>query len=158
MKLLFLLFFSIIQILPVKIFVHTSSDQQNGETKLVTEYIVQNESSERVISWIDYCNCPQGDIIKKVKHYFFSPHGDFNLITLMTDNVSYTYYQPIIGFSFLKIIEPKESFTYIGSNLEKRIIAITESDFEDILGMDFNEFNPDLLYKKNTIIVPRYQR
>lgn len=87
----------------------------NGETITIVEYQLTNRSDEPYFTWIDFNNHNEKRD-KKIHRYFYAPHGDLNLATLMTDNVIRTSREVIIGATFIKRLKPGESFKYIVVN------------------------------------------
>lgn len=79
----------------------------------VREYSIVNKSNDTpYITFIKLGdNNTNSDNV--ILRYFNSSHGEFNLMTLLTDNVVLVEFMPIIGETFLKEISPNSEFKYI---------------------------------------------
>ena len=135
-------------------------EYQESTYTVVREYTIQNNSSEKVYTWLDY-NYPsyKDDPGKAVRRYFFSLHGDFCFSNLFFDNVVLEEFLPIVGVFFLKIIEPGESFHYIEINsddLSRYIVCFRETDFIKELGspLDPSPSHRELFYEGDSIVIP----
>lgn len=122
-------------------------------TNVVT---ITNASDERVYSWIDFNYDPSLSQSRNIKMYVCKPHGDFNLITLLTDNVIFIDNEPIIGAFFITIIEPNETFIYLGVKDEtilNNIVTVKESQFKQIMGFPLSDgyINKEAIYWGNQI-------
>ena len=117
----------------------------NGVEVNLVEYSIRNLSEEPYYTWIDFNDCDERRG-KRIYEYFFIRHRDVNLATLMTDNVVLTDYEMILGETFIKRLDPQESFKYIvagkkeNDNFEKKIIVEKASDIRKVTGFDVPEF------------------
>lgn len=83
----------------------------------VIECRITNCDTLPCYSWVypDSVRLSLNDERRAILHYFFKPSGDVNNIQLMGDNCtgSLTEKEIIIGATFIKKVNPGESFTYI---------------------------------------------
>ncbi len=123
---------------------------------ILNYYTIYNNSTENIYTWIDYSYDPNGNKQQSLSRYFYTTY-DLRFIDLLTDNVVFENFSPTIGCTFLKIIEPNESFTYVGYNGDdffNHIIYLKESDIISFLGISYNNINHEPLYKGPSIVVP----
>jgi hypothetical protein len=119
----------------------------DGSDYYVREYKVVNTSNDYYYSWIDYSATKHENRDELVKRYFRTFHGDFNLVTLLTDNCVFEGFRPVIGRSFLKRINPHSAFRYILISQEKnfsifneeKLITICQSNLGEWANASFNE-------------------
>lgn len=84
-----------------------------------------------------------------------------NLFTILTDSVIREPYHPTIGITFIKMIQPGETFKYVFMDKDKaeryleRLVSVSLSDIEkylDIKSFGISEFG-DLLYKDDYVLI-----
>ena len=65
-------------------------------------------------------------------------HNDFSLFAFLTEDLVFSeVFEPTIGISFLKKIEPGETFIYITkttSDLSPYIVYLKDTEVENIIG------------------------
>lgn len=131
-----------------------TNDSTSAQITLV-EYRIKNQSNEPYFTWIDFDN-HKGKSEKRIHRYFFAPHNDFNLATLMTDNVVQDSSETILGRTFIKRLEPQESFKYIvvcrekNDDFSKYIVVEKTSFVSKIIGFNVPEV---FLYGKSELVV-----
>lgn len=127
----------------------------SGEKITFTEYLITNKSEEPYFTWVDFSN-HNTTVREKIYRYFFASHDDLNLAALMTDNVVRTSREVTIGKTFIKRLEPGESFKYIvakdkdNDDFSKNIIVEKVSYVSKIIGFNVPE---SFEYDKNELIV-----
>lgn len=136
-----------------------SYQDSSYDTYTITEYLISNDSYK--MSYITFI-CPyyEGcDIEKTIMRYFYSSHKDFNLMTLLTDNVVLQGSTPIIGKTFLQEISPKGVFGYKVVELSKKhdasnsdmcIFVVDRKHLENMLEVNLTD---DLFFKKDEIVI-----
>jgi hypothetical protein len=88
---------------------YVSSDSL--EYRVIT-YEIKNESKEPYITFLYYK--PVRNSSQAIWRFFVQPIGEFNLLSMLTDNVVIREDpQTVIETNFMKIINPNESFKYI---------------------------------------------
>lgn len=108
------------------------------EYRVIT-YEIINKSNEPYITFLYYK--PVKNSSQAIWRIFVQPIGEFNLLSMLTDNaVISDEFQSIIKPSFLKIIDPNDSFKYIthspankDCDIEKYIYIEKKSVAEQIL-------------------------
>jgi len=131
------------------------SDSSYGMNYHVIEYAITNTSKDYYYTWIDYSNTMDYSKSELIKRYFFSYHGDFNLMSLLKDNCIILDFKPEVGKSFLKRINPHDTFRYIVINsknvvYEDHIIIISLSDLGQWADTPFNE---GIIYDADYIVL-----
>ena len=126
----------------------------------ITEHIIFNDSED--ISYITFIcqyseNC---DIQQTIIRYFLSTDNDFSLLTLLTDNVTFQEYIPIVGKTFLKEIMPKTKFKYTCIDFQQTkkaendgmgIFVVEKKYLENLLN---TKIINDILFQNEEIIIP----
>ena len=104
---------AIISVLPsdIRIIQNSYSYFYSNTEYTVYEYTITNESDVPYITFI-YDGEKQDSQEADIKRYFYTPHGDFSLVALLTDNVVFSSDVAYVGKLFLKEIQPKGSFKY----------------------------------------------
>ncbi len=107
-------------------------DSIRGQEVYITEYLINNQSDNCYYTWL--LPQPQFSGEKCITHYFFKPNGDFSLSQLINDNIIFNEgFVPVLGYSFIKLILPGQSFSYL-------VISEESLDEEkDIGGLIFME-------------------
>lgn len=125
----------------------------------ITEYIINNDSEDNTYVTFVYPYEAGQDLEKTIKRYFLSHHKDFNLMTILTDNIVLNDFVPIIGKTFLKDINPNEEFKYIEvESAEKqyiedsnRCIFVVEKNYiENLLNLSFID---DIFFQKDELVI-----
>lgn len=135
-------------------------------------YTIKNASDNIVWLWFERNKNLSEE--RYIKDYFFQMKGDLNLFHLLTDaNITFSNdYNPTLFYTFLKIIEPQDSFTiqltFSGENseltkerifnsLDKHIIIASNEKLQEHLGLrNFKLLNQEVFYNKNQIILPTF--
>lgn len=140
----------------------TVPDYIDGSISEYWEISVKNVTDETYFSWI--ATRPLSEMkttLSVIKEYFFYPKGDLNLFTILTDSVIREPYHPTIGITFIKMIQPGETFKYVFIDKDKaeryleRLVSVSSSDIEkylDIKSFGISEFG-DLLYKDDYVLI-----
>lgn len=119
----------------------------NGITEkreIIDKYQITNNSYENYLTWVALEPINDRTDIELVHDYFKKRKGDFNLVEMMFENLLDSL--PInIGYSFIKNIAPKESFSYyiskknMASNFyRERIVLIKRKEVEQYLKMEID--------------------
>jgi len=86
-------------------------------------------------------------------------HNDFSLFALLTEDIVFTeVFEPTIGMSFLKKIEPGETFIYITEttfDLSPHIVYLKDTEVESIIGYSHFMNEDVVLYKEASIVIPQ---
>lgn len=112
------------------------------DCQVVEEYRISNNSSEEYVTWISQ-DAISGKTPKELIHdYFQKIKGDFNLVSLFYENLLNNK-QVAIGYTFMKIIRPNESFSYFLCNdnasfYKDRIIVFKRKVVERQIRMKLN--------------------
>ena len=123
------------------------------------EYTITNNTSESYFTWIDF-HPIDTSYHHRVAMYFYTPHGDFSLLQLLTETVNENslLYGSFIGTFFLKEIRPNSSFKYIVDPLDEksylefiRFIYFLKTNNE-ITG---NFCNRQFLWQKDYVLVTK---
>ena len=127
-------------------------DSFNEKQYDIKEYILNNNSNEDYYTWIDYDRDYAGVDTQGIMYYFLSFHGDFNLISLLTDNVVFYDYMSILGKVFLRRIEPGDSFRYVlinrdNDDIRRHIFYISQTQ------LGFEIINQEPLYDESFIVL-----
>lgn len=136
--------------------VELSCDQCGFSEKMI-EYTLTNVSSLNYYTWVDYnASFINDDRDSSIYRYFFVIHDDLNLGTLLTDNIDFKSLYPEIGVSFLKLIKPQESFSYIvpiqtNNTFKDHIFYIDELLFTRIIGT--SHVNPEVMWNSPFIYI-----
>lgn len=109
--------------------------------QIIDKYQITNNSEENYLTWVALEPINDRTDIELVHDYFKKRKGDFNLVEMMFENLLDSL--PInIGYSFIKNIAPKESFSYyiskknMASNFyRERIVLIKRKEVEQYLKM-----------------------
>ena len=140
----------------------TVPDYIDGSISEYWEISVKNVTDETYFSWI--ATRPLSEMkttLSVIREYFFYPKGDLNLFTILTDSVIREPYHPTIGITFIKMIQPGETFKYVFIDKDKaeryleRLVSVSLSDIEkylDIKSFGISEFG-DLLYKDDYVLI-----
>lgn len=138
----------------VESYSYYTDDSTRAKITLV-EYRIKNQSNEPFFTWIDFDNYNEKSG-KRIHRYFWGPHNDFNLATLMTDNVVRDSNEIILGRTFIKRLGPQESFKYIVvcrekiDDFYKYIVVEKASLVNKIIGFDVPEA---FEYNKSELVV-----
>lgn len=138
-------------------------DYLTNKPFIVKSYTIINNSREPWLTWIDYDHQKKdiGNRDRAILRYFIRHHGDFNLMSLMTDDlVDYDNENPLIGRFFLAQINPTESFTYtflfpnsiseISAIKQENIIVERRNKVVDIIGIPIKQ---EYLFNHNNIVL-----
>jgi hypothetical protein len=114
------------------------------EREIIDKYQITNNSYENYLTWVALEPINDRTDIELVHDYFKKRKGDFNLVEMMFENLLDSL--PInIGYSFIKNIAPKESFSYyiskknMASNFyRERIVLIKRKEVEQYLKMEID--------------------
>ena len=114
------------------------------EREIIDKYQITNNSDENYLTWVALEPINDRTDIELVHDYFKKRKGDFNLVEMMFENLLDSL--PInIGYSFIKNIAPKESFSYyiskknMASNFyRERIVLIKRKEVEQYLKMEID--------------------
>ena len=112
------------------------------DCQIVEEYRISNNSSEEYVTWISQ-DAISGKTPKELVHdYFQKVKGDFNLVSLFCENLLDDK-QMSIGYTFMKIIRPNESFSYFLFNdnmsfYKDRIVVLEKKVVERQTRMKLN--------------------
>ena len=114
------------------------------EGEIIDKYLITNNSDENYLTWVALEPINDRTDIELVHDYFKKRKGDFNLVEMMFENLLDSL--PInIGYSFIKNIAPKESFSYYISKknmasyfYRERIVLIKRKEVEQYLKMEID--------------------
>jgi hypothetical protein len=120
----------------------------NGITdknEIIESYRITNNSDEDYLTWVSLEPINERSNIELVHDYFKKRKGDFTFLEAMFENLLDE--QPtIIGYSFVKNINPGETFSYFISQSEtasnfyqERIVLIKRKEVEQYLRMEIND-------------------
>lgn len=125
------------------------------------ECVITNKGNQSVLTWINPLDGLDNVLKNPIRKYFLKRNGDFCFLNLMTDNMFFPGgFKPIVGFSFLKCLKPKESFKYIfigrKEDLEAMDVAglisvFTKKDVEKEVSFKIPEM---FLFNGDYIIIP----
>lgn len=136
------------------VIVHTYHNSFTNKSITVGNYRIINNTSDEYVTWISP-NSVEGMLPSVLIHdYFQQVRGDFNLVFLLreklidTDSLS-------VGISFMKIIKPKESFSYYLINdtqsfYKDRIVVLKKEEVERQIR---KELSYDVTYKDPFIVI-----
>lgn len=148
---------------PIDIKRQTALYQYPNTYVCCVDYSITNRSSEPYLTWLDFDKQTDSSLSdeKLVRNYFLKNKGDFSFLTLMTDNVVFIDgYSPIIGYTFVKQLNPGESFDYYLFSDKKNqfmndvllpIITIPKSKVEEVLGIRISD---SFLFTPSFVIIP----
>lgn len=140
-------------------------DHIDGTISEYWEITVKNVSDKTYFSWI--ATRPLSEMkttLSVIKEYFFYPKGDdqaLNLFTIFTDSVIREPYYPTIGITFIKMIQPGETFKYVFIDKDKaeryleRLVSVSLCDIEKYLNIESSDISKfgDLFYKDNYVLI-----
>lgn len=116
----------------------------NGITEkkeIIDKYQITNNSDENYLTWVALEPINNRTDIELVHDYFKKRKGDFSLIEMMFENILDSL-SVSVGYTFIKDIAPKESFSYYISKKEmasnyyrERIVLIKRKEAEHYLRM-----------------------
>lgn len=131
---------------------------ENGAEVRQRLYIIHNTSQNSYYTWVNYDDSLKGDTTKIVSRYFFSLHNDFSLFALLTEAIVFTeVFEPTVGITFLKIIKPGETFTYITGtdiDLAPYIVYLKDTEVESVIGYSRFMSENAIIYKDASIVIP----
>ncbi len=117
---------------------------------------ISNISQEDLYIWITACPDSTHPDIKQKHNFFFHTCGDrkYTLFQYLTDNGSVKTDNVYLGFSFIKMISPSETFHFVSSlrNVDfylKRTVIMKKNIFED----SFIKIREEWLYKPSVIVL-----
>ncbi len=132
-----------------------------SEGEVIDKYIIQidNQTEDNCYFWVNPIPVGQTAPRLLVRRYFWSiPKGyefSFGHI-IMEPNIEFSNYHIYLGYNFIKLLSPGESFQIIiMSNsraceyYEERIVMITEKEFQK----HFDKIPDFFLYKDNHIVI-----
>lgn len=132
-----------------------------GELFHLTEYVLTNHTENSYYTWIDFDKPNRSSYSKEesIKRFFTKPHGDFSFLSLLTDNVHFDGgFTPEIGYSFIALIPPQKSFSYIVctyNNNEGSMEIVPCIDYAPINWVNSNivSIDNDFIYKCSSVII-----
>lgn len=116
-----------------------------GQNEIMESYRIKNNSNEDYLTWISLEPINERTNIELIHDYFKKRKSDFNFLEAMFENLLDE--QPtIIGYSFIKNINPGETFHYFIAKNDKssvfyreRIVLIEKKEVEQYLRMVIDE-------------------
>ena len=116
-----------------------------GKNEIMEDYRITNNSNEDYLTWVSLEPLNERSNIELVHDYFKKRNGDFNFLEAMFEN--FLDEQPTtIGYSFIKNINPGETFSYYISHTEtvsnfyqERIVLIKRKEVEQYLRMQIDD-------------------
>lgn len=116
-----------------------------GKNEIMESYRIKNNSNEDYLTWVSLEPINERSNIELVHDYFKKRKSDFNFLEAMFENLLDE--QPtIIGYSFIKNINPGETFHYFIAKNDKssvfyreRIVLIEKKEVEQHLRMVIDE-------------------
>ena len=141
--------------------IHISVEQHqfcyiDKSPRILYEYRLKNPTEQSIYTWIDYNGTFNGNNKEQAfQKYFLSPHGNTNLLMVLTDNVIIDdAFVSKIGVSFLAEVKPGRDFRYIClSPLESiidHIFYLSENEFDERFG---GVINKDVLFQTDYIVL-----
>ena len=131
---------------------------ENGAEVRQRLYIIHNTSQDSYFTWVNFDDTLKGDTKKLIRRYFYSSHNDFRLFDLLMDDIVFTeVFEPTVGITFLKIIKPGETFTYITEtdiDLAPHIVYMKDTEVESVIGYSRFMNENAILYKDASIVIP----
>jgi hypothetical protein len=128
-------------------------------------YTIINNQHSPLYLWIEQDT--HSSDFEKVKDYFFIPKGDMNFYSMAVE-ANVAYYSCSVFSSFLKKINPNESFSiyviseknfldcekkHVFNFLDEHCVIMEETILEKYL-QSLSVFNPLIFYKNDFIILP----
>lgn len=116
-----------------------------GKNEIMESYRIKNNSNEDYLTWVSLEPINERSNIELVHDFFKKRKGDFNFLEAMFENILDE--QPTaIGYSFIKNINPGETFSYYISHNEtvsilyqERIVLIKRKEVEQYLRMQLDD-------------------
>ncbi|HPK29792.1 MAG TPA: hypothetical protein PK979_01970 [Bacteroidales bacterium] len=116
-----------------------------GKNEIIEDYRITNNSDEEYLTWVSLEPINERSNIELVHDFFKKRKGDFNFLEAMFENILDE--QPTaIGYSFIKNINPGETFSYYISHNEtvsilyqERIVLIKRKEVEQYLRMQLDD-------------------
>lgn len=122
---------------------------------------IDNNTSTDYIFWIAECIDSSISYETKKKSFFFQSCGnrEYNLFQYLTDNWPTDYSTYYIGFSFIKRIYSRKTFSIISSieNVSaylKRFIIMSDDDFRN----DFFSLKSEWLFKYDILVLDNLEQ
>jgi hypothetical protein len=120
----------------------------NGITdknEIIEDYRITNNSNEEYLTWVSLEPINERTNTELIHDYFKKRKGDFSFLEAMFENLLDE--QPtVIGYSFIKNINPGETFHYFIAKNEKssvfyreRIVLIKRKEVEQYLRMQIDD-------------------
>jgi len=116
-----------------------------GKNEIIEDYRITNNSNEEYLTWVSLEPINERTNTELVHDYFKKRKGDFSFLEAMFENLLDE--QPtVIGYSFIKNINPGETFHYFIAKNEKssvfyreRIVLIKRKEVEQYLRMPIDD-------------------
>lgn len=116
-----------------------------GKNEIIENYRITNNSNEEYLTWVSLEPINERTNTELVHDYFKKRKGDFSFLEAMFENLLDE--QPtVIGYSFIKNINPGETFHYFIAKNEKssvfyreRIVLIKRKEVEQYLRMPIDD-------------------
>lgn len=116
-----------------------------GKNEIIEDYRITNNSNEEYLTWVSLEPINERTNTELVHDYFKKRKGDFSFLEAMFENLLDE--QPTtIGYSFIKNINPGETFHYYIAKNDKssvfyreRIVLIKRKEVEQYLRMQIND-------------------
>ena len=129
-----------------------------SEGEVIDKYIIQidNQTEDNCYFWVNPIPVGQTAPRLLVRRYLWSIPNGYDGHLLIEPNIEFSNYNISIGYNFIKLLSPGESFQLIiMSNsraceyYEERIVMITEKEFQK----HFDKIPDFFLYKDNHIVI-----
>ena len=121
----------------------------NGLTKqeqIIDSYKIINNTDEEYLTWVSLLSVNSKSNVELIRNFFMKRKGDFNYLELMYENLLNEKSINIIGYSFIKNITQRETFSYfiVKTNSDSkfyidRIVVIPKKEVEKHLKISLNE-------------------
>jgi hypothetical protein len=127
-----------------------------GKNEIMESYRITNNSDEDYFTWVSLEPINERTNTELIHDYFKKRKGDFSFLEAMFENLLDE--QPtVIGYSFIKNINPGETFHYFIAKNEKssvfyreRIVLIKRKEVEQYLRMQIDD---KYFYESSSIIL-----
>ncbi len=131
---------------------------------MITERVLVNNSRVPYLTWYDNASdIPIRNVEEEMKYYFWKPFGDFALGHLLMDvDIIISEFEPQIGTTFFKRINPGSSFKYFFvikkdgeiKNPADAVFCVPQTTVEGCLGGSIPDEREALMYHEPYVIIP----
>lgn len=117
-----------------------------GQTQIIYNYQIKNNSNEEYLTWVSLDPAKNESAGRLMNDFFIKIKGDYNFIGIMNEDLLSDKSICDVGYTFIKNIQPNESFSYIilkydskSTYYKDRIVIITKKEVEQYLHMQIKQ-------------------